>query len=90
MKIKTSFLLFLGVFGLLTAPSFRLFAREAVSREEVEVIVQKQMEEKKSPGKISGVVFGDFAWFARYHTVAGSTTSWEKKTAFWIRRAYFT
>ncbi|MBI2346897.1 MAG: hypothetical protein HYV03_08515 [Deltaproteobacteria bacterium] len=41
-------------------------------------------------GKISGVVFGDFAWFARYHTVAGSTTNWEKKTAFWIRRGYFT
>ena len=90
MKIKTSFLLFLGVFGLLTAPSFRLFAREAVSREEVEVIVQKQMEEKKSPGKISGVVFGDVDWFARYHTVTGSTARWEDKTAFWIRRAYFT
>lgn len=46
--------------------------------------------EGEPKGKISGQVFGDFAWFARYHTVAGSTTNWEEKTAFWIRRAYFT
>lgn len=41
-------------------------------------------------GKISGVVFGDFAWFARYHPVTGSATTWENKSAFWMRRGYFT
>ncbi|MBI4366057.1 MAG: hypothetical protein HY543_04480 [Deltaproteobacteria bacterium] len=94
MKIKTSLLLFLGVFGLLTAPSFRLSAREGTPKDKD--VVQEKAEAKeavpvvKAGGKISGVVFGDFAWFVRYHTVAGSTTNWEKKTAFWIRRAYFT
>lgn len=47
-------------------------------------------DEEKKGGKISGVVFSDLAWFARYHAVTGSTANWENKTAFWIRRAYFT
>lgn len=89
MKIKVPFLLWLVSMTLITSYPFTLSAREGVSREEVEEIVQKKMEEKKS-GKISGIVFGDVAWFARYHTVTGSTTTWEDKTAFWIRRGYFT
>lgn len=53
-------------------------------------VTQAKEEGEVAKGKISGIVFGDFAWFARYHTVTGSTTRWEKKTTFWIRRAYFT
>lgn len=89
MKKITSYWLWVVAVAFVTLHPISLFAREGVSKEEVEEIVQKKMEEKKG-GKISGVVFGDFAWFARYHAVTGSTTNWEKKTAFWIRRAYFT
>lgn len=89
MQINTTGILGLAAVVLALLHPLHLSAGEGISTAEVEEIVQKKMEERRG-GKISGVVLGDFAWFARYHAVTGSTTNWQKKTAFWIRRAYFT
>ena len=93
-KIKRSLLLSLGLFVFVTTHPFKLFASE-LKGEAKEVVSEKAEAREAAPavkagGKISGAVFGDFAWFARYHSVTGSTTDWENKTALWVRRAYFT
>lgn len=95
IRVRNTFLsifLAIAMIGLSLAAE----AKAPQTVDEVEEIADQKIEEKKAEptaktgGKISGVVFGDLAWFASYHTVTGSTADWENKTTFWIRRGYFT